>query len=268
MKKKISALMLALALLMSLAACKKNSDAAQAESGTPSGPNQQQSQTEPNQQQPQVSDSAESGPQQSQTFSSAKPEDSSSHAFLPLELKEYGYGMTSSGYMYIAVVLHNPNKDYCVESPSFRAIAKDAGGHVLGSAEQTLSIIYPQQDFCYAGQFFKVEGTPAAVNIEILAPKETQIVSLQNSSHPPYTPLTISNLSIRDTRMTGEIGNANDFDVDSAIVSVVYRDDSGKIVGGDSTFINQVSASATAPFDFSIPEDLATNSYEVYVNIW
>lgn len=187
---------------------------------------------------------------------------------LPLEIKEYGYGIAGKGYIYISVILHNPNPDYCIEFPSFRVTARDADGLVLGSEDQTLSVIYPKQDFCYAGQMFQVDDIPTSVEVEVLAPDDYQILNPQHMDHPTYVPLEIVNSVVRDDRLMGEISNSNDYDIDSAIVTVLYRDENGEIVGGNSTFINKVSASATTPFDFSIYEDLVTNNYEVYANIW
>lgn len=188
--------------------------------------------------------------------------------FLPLEIRECGYAVTEKGYLYVAVVLHNPNADYCVEFPSFRVTARDADGILLGTNDQVLSVIYPQQDFCYAGQMFKVEDTPSTVDFEALPPSEYNIVKPQNVDYPNYQPLTITNSTVREDRIMGEIRNCNDFDIDSSIVAIIYRDESGKIVGGDSTFISNVSASSDTPFDLSVHSDFYTGNHEIYANIW
>lgn len=188
--------------------------------------------------------------------------------FLPLEIKESGYAVTKKGYLYVAVVLHNPNPNYCVEFPAFRVTARDADGLLLGSNDQVLSVIYPQQDFCYAGQMFKVDDVPATIDFEALAPNDYNIVKPQNLDHPNYDPLSIISSVIREDRAMGELNNSNNFDIDSAIVAIVYRDESGQIVGGDSTFISNVSASNSTPFDISIHSDLCTGIYEIYANIW
>lgn len=191
-----------------------------------------------------------------------------SSEFLPLEVREFGYSVTQKGYLYIAAILHNPNTDYCIEFPSFRVAARDADGILLGSDEQVLSVIYPQQDFCYAGLMFEVEDNPATVDIEAIVPNDYNIVKPQNLDYPSYEPLAIINSVIREDRAMGEIHNSNDFDIDSAVVAIIYRDESGKIIGGDSTFVSNISASGNTPFDFSIHSGVPTDNYDIYANIW
>ena len=53
--------------------------------------------------------------------------------FLPLEVKESGFVMHGD-YLYCAVILYNPNENYCVEFPTFRITARDADGLLLGTA--------------------------------------------------------------------------------------------------------------------------------------
>ena len=196
------------------------------------------------------------------------PTSNGSEDFYPLEIKTYGYSISKGQYLYCAVIVHNPNTAYCVQFPSFRITAKDADGFLLGSEEQVLSIIYPQQDFCYAGLAFKVEEVPTTVDVEMLTPDDYNIFDVSLLDYPEYEPLTVNNAIMRNNRVMGEINNNNNYDIDSAIVTVVFMDENGAIVSGNSTFVNAVSSFSSTPFEISVSEDLSLDNFEVYANIW
>ncbi len=187
---------------------------------------------------------------------------------LPIEVKEYGYSMVHNKYVYYSVILHNPNEDLAIEFPAFRITARDESGAPIASGDQTLSIIYPKQDFVYASQAFDVDEQPASVDIEMLAVKEYNVKKASMLTHPKYIPLTIKNASFRNDHIVGEIQNDNDYDLDSGIVTAIFRDNAGKMVGGRSTFVNSIKANSATPFDLSISGDFVFENFEVYANIW
>lgn len=200
--------------------------------------------------------------------SASNPESDNSSKFLPLEITDYGYGV-NNGYLYCSVILHNPNTDYCVDFPTFRITARDSDGILLGSQEQVLSTIYPKQDFGYSGLMFEVSEAPTSVDIELLPPDDYGIISADLAEHPEYIPLAPVNYIIRDDRLMGEVENKNDYQIDSSIVTIMFRNENGELIGGSSSFLDDIPASGTVPFDFSIMcEDLMTANYEVYANIW
>ena len=69
---------------------------------------------------------------------------------LPIEVKEFGYGMSQGKYLYCGVVLYNPNKTIACEFPTYRITARDSDGIILGTTDQTLSILYPEQTVSFA----------------------------------------------------------------------------------------------------------------------
>lgn len=186
---------------------------------------------------------------------------------LPIEVKEFGYSM-SNEYVVCSVILHNPNEETAIELPSFRITARNEAGELLATEDQTLSIIYPQQDFVYASQMFDVDEVPANVEIEILEPEDYNIKNISMLDHPEYTPLDVVSATFRTDSIVGEIQNNNDYDLDGAIVSVVFRDDNGKLIGGALTFVDSLKANSATPFDMSIYQKFATDNFEVYANIW
>lgn len=196
-----------------------------------------------------------------------EPEDEEDE-FIPLEVKESGYYMVDE-YLFCAVILNNPNDNYAIEFPTFRVTAYDADDKILGTDDQTLSIIYPNQDFAYAGQFFDVSEQPARVEVTALKPEDYNIISTDFLDHPTYEQMIGSNISFNDNDVLGEISNTNDYDFDMAIVTVIFRDESGNIVSGNSSFVDQVAADSKTPFEISIYSDVEiTENYDITANPW
>lgn len=230
--KKIIITMIAISLMLSLAAC----------GGENTNTNNTQNQTETS-------------------------TEKNSSKVLPIEVKEFGYSMEDE-YLYYSVILHNPNEDKAIELPSFRITARDASGAPLATEEQTLSIIYPKQDFVHAFQAFDVDELPATVDIEVLDAEEYNIKKVSMLDNPKYVPLSIVNSAFRTDSIVGEIQNDNDYDIESGVATVVFRDADGKLIGGESTYVDSIKANATTPFDISIYNNFATDNYEIYANIW
>lgn len=192
-------------------------------------------------------------------------EDSEKEDFLPLEVKEYGYTMHGK-YLYCAVALHNPNTSYCVKYPAFRVTARDSEGILLGSHDQTLSMIYPQQDFYYVNMMFEAEEEPASLEVKAITPSDYNIVDAID--FPEYKPLTAINTVVRGNRVMGEIKNDNDYEIKKAIVTVIFRDEGGNMISGHFTFIDHLPAGESTPFDMSVYEEFITPSFEIYANVW
>lgn len=240
--KRTIALLMAIAMLFALAACGSSGAA-----------------------EPAGSTAAEeaAAPDQAKSDSSNEP--------LDAEIVESGYKV-DGGYLYYSVTLHNPNTDYAIETPSYRVTAKDESGAVLGTMEHTLSVIYPGQDFSYAFQGFSCDGEPAEVSFDIIPAEDYNFTKVSALEHDTFVPLEIVGANMTSDGFTssvlGEVKNNNDYDIDSAVVVVFFRDADGNLEGGMSTFINNVPAGGTAAFDVDIYSDIITDNFEVYANSW
>lgn len=237
MKKRITALALALVMIFALAACGSSapqqaagSGAAQPDAGKPAG----------------------------------EKEDA---GFLPLEIREFGWAM-GGDYLYYALILHNPNAEYAVYLPSYRITARDAAGALLGTEDQTLSIIYPGHDSCHASMAFKAGEEPAQVDVEILPLDEYKIKHVSTLEHPEYEQLTVVNASLRDNKLLGEIENRNDYPIHMAVVSIIFRDADGKLLAGESAYVDDLAEDGLTPFQGSVYAEFATGNYEVYADLW
>lgn len=198
---------------------------------------------------------------------------STNETFQSLQIVESGCSVSDYGYLTYAVKLRNPNVNTAVEFPTIRITARDSNNIILGTEDQVLSVIYPQQDFWYSGQAFHVEETPASVEFSVVPPSDYNIVKTSALEHPKFTPLTVENTAVRSQeyigdRIVGEVKNPNDYDIDMAVVSIVFRNKSGKVIGGTSTFVDKLPAHGSVPFDTALFSDLPGASYEVYANVW
>lgn len=188
--------------------------------------------------------------------------------FISLDIAESGYTMIEGGFLYCSVKVHNPNTDLAILYPTIRITARDASGALLGTQDQTLSTIYPQQDFWYSGQLLQVDEAPSSVEFTIVQPDDYSIVSASTLEHPAFTPLLVVNTAMRSDRLVGEVINKNDFDLDMIVVAAVFRNEDGDIIGGESTFVDKLPSSGSVPFDMPIHSEFANCNYEVYANGW
>ena len=182
-----------------------------------------------------------------------------------LEIKDSGW-YVDGDYLKYYIVVHNPNEEIAVEFPSFRITARDSDNVVMGTEDQTLSIIYPGQDFYYGSQAFSVDGVPDSVDFEMFSPED---YNLKNATAmDEFKNLEVVNTAVREERFVGEISNPNSYDVDSAIIVVVCKDSSGNVIYTDSTFVNNVASGKTTPFSISFYGDVDTSNVEYYANQW
>ena len=190
---------------------------------------------------------------------------------LPIDIKEFGYSMNGE-YLYYSIHLYNPNDSYIVKLPSFRITARDASGVPLGTEEQTLMEIYPLHDSWHAFMGFSVEEEPATVDVEVLPAKDYNIKKVSTAEHKEFEPLEVINTAIRDgsigKKLVGEVKNNNDYEIKRAVVTIVFRDENGALIGGDSGFVENIPAGGTAAFEKSLYIKFMTDNYEIYADNW
>lgn len=185
-----------------------------------------------------------------------------------LQIKEVGYQMVGE-YLTCVVVLNNPSSDTAIELPTFRVTAYDEDGKVLGSEERILSIIYPKQDFVDQGTLIEVSKKPTKIDVTVLEPDDYNITSASTLDHPQHKQMYGKNISVDDDKITGELYNPNDYKIDSAMITVIFRNANGEIVSSEVEFVDQVPANGSIPFDISLASDaITTDKVEVYGYIW
>lgn len=183
-----------------------------------------------------------------------------------LEITDSAWYVESEKWLKYCVTLRNTSEDTIIEFPSFRITARDKDGVLLGTEDQTLSVIYPGQDFVYGFQAFSVEEIPETVEFEPLPPADYNIKKLGSSKG--FDPLTVVNDKLRSDKYVGEISNPNDFAIDNAVVVFVGKDANGDLVKIDVAFVDDVPANGTAAFEISLWGNKEIASYESYANQW
>ncbi len=186
---------------------------------------------------------------------------------LPLEIQEVNYEI-SHGYLYYSLKIHNPNDDFVYEYPAFRVVARDSSGALLGTCDQTLTLIYPNQDFYYASQGFAVEETPDSLDVSFINVDEKNYVKPSSLNHKSYIPMEVSGTSLKNDIIMGEISNENEYDISMAIVTIVFKDADGNIISGTNGFVDDVKAGEKTPFSVALYQEFATEDFDVFANIW
>ena len=185
-----------------------------------------------------------------------------------LDIKEFAWYI-SGDYLHCVIILRNISSEYAIEFPTFRIAAYDENNKVMGTEEQTLSLIYPNQEMVYDYLLFEVDDTPSKINVNLLKPDKYDIIVPSKLDYETHVQMVGQNLSVWDESVTGEIYNSNDYDVESAVVVVVFRNAEGEIIFGEHTYVDQIYAQDTVPFDISIYTDIdLPEECEVYAYLW
>lgn len=181
-------------------------------------------------------------------------------------IEDSGWILSNNKYLYYYIDLYNPNEDIAIEFPTVRVTARDSNNTLIDTEDQTLSIIYPQQHFVYAGLGFSVAEIPTTVDFEVLDPKDYELHKVNETNQ--FTPFEVVNTTMRSDKVVGEIVNPNNSDFDMVVVAVLLKNADGEIIAVDSTFVDNVKAGTNTPFSISVygVEDVA--SVECYANQW
>ena len=186
-------------------------------------------------------------------------------SFKSMELQDSGW-IVSDDYLSYYVNIYNPNEDIAVEYPKFRITARDASGVVIGTEDQTLSILYPQQNFIYGSLGFSVDEMPTTVDFEIIDPDDNDLKSLGGLNS--YEPLEVVNTAVREDKIVGEINNPNDYDIDDVALVILCKNSKGELVNIASTFVEDCKAGTTTPFSESVYAEDEIAEVEAYANQW
>ena len=184
-----------------------------------------------------------------------------------IEIKEVGYTRTSS-YLTCVVTISNSSQK-AIEYPSFRVTAYDKDGKILGSEERVLSLLYPNHIMVDEGTLIKMSEEPDKIEVTMLEPDDYKIKDVSTLEHPQYNEMKCQNISVNSDKVTGEVYNPNDYKMEQAKITIVFRDDNNKIINSESTFVDNIPANGKVPFDISLPSDAkVTDKIEATACIW
>lgn len=169
-----------------------------------------------------------------------------------------------------AVQIQNPNSDYAVEFPTITITAKDADGKILSTDEQVLNSIAADDTIIYGNDIFYEGDVPSIVDISV-SNKERNFKTQDDDEYVKQSDFVVSNISENDgmfKKYTGEISNNSEVDFDTVAVIVIYKS-GDSIIGGEVTYVDDLMANSTKPFELSSDSDkIEYDSYEFYAIQW
>lgn len=187
-------------------------------------------------------------------------------------VKEAGFQVKGKGkWLYYSFIAHSNLTDKAIKYPEFKIVVRDAEGGLISSDSQVLNTLYPGQDIMYGNMGMNVEGeSPASIEIEFVEPGDDwHIIDPSETEYPGYQPIEVDSARLKkDGNIVGEFTNPNSFDIDQVAVTVLFRDADGKLLAGETTFVNGAKAGKSTAFEIRVDKELATDNYEVFVQPW
>lgn len=190
----------------------------------------------------------------------------------PLEIVETGWSVDDEGHVTYAAVIRNPNEGWRSEDPRVSVLLKDENGRVIEDFGESPSVVGPSQQTVVGGYIGDDRGPVADVEFSIEASGrwvtgERRFDNLFTVSSVERGPMpegygdgeAFYGTVTRD-HYAWESGGTQ-----GAIITVVARDAQGAIVGGASTYQNDLPLHEAVPFiaDCFIPVD-GPISYQAY----
>lgn len=171
---------------------------------------------------------------------------------------ETGYYVTPSyGGKYkviVAIVAANPYEDKFASRPNVRVTARSADGAVISTQDVDSAGIPPKGRIAFVKSFYADE-MPAKVDFRPLsAGYEPTIYRAAE-----FLPFTLSGVRPRPDgprriKVTGEVKNPYPNGT-GVWITVLYRDEAGKLLGGHMDYESDIPAGAPSPFEFYVDID-------------
>lgn len=145
------------------------------------------------------------------------------------------------------MILENPNRGHYCEFPTVQVTARDQDNYVVGTDDQVLHILPPGGRLAWAGSL-STSGVPHTLHI---AGKPAE---WHPTSRPPEHFLPFGYQGVRfktngdSCIVTGEITNPYPQYVEQVVLTALFRDAEGDLVGGEHTYIKGLNPNGATPF--------------------
>lgn len=146
-----------------------------------------------------------------------------------------------------AAIIENPNTNLYGLFPVITITARDEKGNVVGTEDHTLSEFPPAKKIAFAGQ---VTLTNLPKTVEFTFTKvEWRNTQLSSEDYLPFPVEKLQTVNNR-TRFTvsGDVNNPYSKDVESVAITTLLRDESGKLIGGGTSYLNTLPAKSSRPY--------------------
>ncbi|WP_432519768.1 hypothetical protein [Kineococcus sp. SYSU DK006] len=156
-------------------------------------------------------------------------------------------GTAEGVFLHWAALLNNPNTSHYGAFPVITVTARDAGGQVLATQQQTLNALPPGADIAWAG-LLQAPEQPTAVEVTYAAvdwyPTKTTA-----ADYPPFTASGVQRSGDAYSRqVVGELINPYPAAVGSMAITALYRDGDGRLLTGATGYVDALPAAGTLPF--------------------
>ena len=193
-------------------------------------------------------------------------------AFGALSIADSGWSVDSGGYVNYAFLLKNEEDGFRVLFPTVKITGRDASGKVLFSHEQVLPAINPGETVCYG--FVAGNGTPPEDVEFVVARPDDYNISKHAAESPKFEVSAVSAVpdGFGGANFTGEVaylgGVLPSVSMGGVAVTVVLRDDAGKIVYGATTHTDCPAEGESTTFEILGGKLPPYDSIEAYAQAW
>jgi len=192
----------------------------------------------------------------------------------PLTLMEQASNVVKSGDAYTVTwsgVLANGNPWHFGEHVVATVVGKDAGGREVFRMDQPLDAVPPGGSLAFTGET-TATAKPAKVNVEY-RPAQWRQASRVPSAFRPFPVSRVQTIRQKDGSylVTGYVANPYRLPASSLVVSALLRDAGGKLLGGGSTFVDDVQAGRPPRFILTVtglPAGSKVGRTEVTARTW
>ncbi len=201
--------------------------------------------------------------------SSASATDAAKNTENLLSIVESGWSMGDNGYMQFVYALRNNSADTTVKLPQITVTGKNSSGEVLFTRQTGLMSIGAGQTQYYTS-IESCSETPVSVEFEPQTLRSYNLSTSESAGSFSVSNVSESKGQLGETKITGEVtaddvGTTGDADV---MVTAVFKDAKGSIVGGAQTFVSCPAQGKSVAFSATPFVEVEHESVDVYACIW
>jgi hypothetical protein len=188
----------------------------------------------------------------------------------PLELVKTGYQVKvvlGTVMVYWQAIVKNPNTDSTGQFIKLRLSEFAADGSVVGTSDQDLNTIGPGELKAWANVDLP-SAKPAKVEISLVG-NDWLDGSFTAADYPAFTFDKVKTAPADSGFQTsGLVTNHFKVKVSQTRVTVLFEDASGKLIGGDESFVNEIASGSNAPFQITVDSQVKPASVIVFGDNW
>ena len=183
-----------------------------------------------------------------------------------LTVGESGFVMDGDR-LYYALTLVNDTESLTLEFPRVRVTFYDAQGEVVASDESVRMALCPGQELAWASDIWNIEEAPVSMEAELVQPRSRDFID----DSALCAPLEVRSAAIERegeaATLVCELYNPNDFDAPSAAVTILYRDEAGALIAGETEWCGAIPAGEAIPFEMPLVPALIQETFEVHASL-